>query len=54
MINTTAFVVQDTPPSGYWEETRDISSIRPFRYVRFLSPDDGWNNIAELEFYTSA
>jgi len=41
------------PKDGQWAEITDIASARPFRYVRFLSPDDGWNNVAEIEFYTS-
>lgn len=35
-------------------EITDIASAHAFRYVRYLSPDDGWNNVAEIEFYTSA
>ena len=41
------------PKDGQWAEITDIASARPFRYVRFSSPDDGWNNVAEIEFYTS-
>lgn len=41
------------PKDGQWAEITDIIAARPFRYVRFLSPEDGWNNVAEIEFYTS-
>ena len=41
------------PKDGQWAEITDISLARTFRYVRYLSPDDGWNNVAEIEFYTS-
>jgi len=36
-----------------WVEITDIAPQRAFRYVRYLSPGDGWNNVAEVEFYTS-
>ena len=45
--------VEAAPPDGQWGETTDLNTAQPFRYVRFLSPDDGYNNVAELEFYTS-
>ena len=41
------------PADGQWTEVTDIASARAFRYVRYLSPDDGWNNVAEVEFDTS-
>ena len=42
------------PTNGQWTEITDIASAHAYRYVRYLSPDDGWNNVAEIEFYTSA
>ncbi|HEU5395998.1 MAG TPA: discoidin domain-containing protein, partial [Verrucomicrobiae bacterium] len=29
-----------------------IGNATPFRYVRYLSPPNGWGNIAEVEFYS--
>ena len=46
-------VLSSEPKDGQWTEVTDIASSRAFRYVRYLSPDDGWNNVAEIEFYTS-
>ena len=47
------YTVFSEPRDGQWTDTTDIISARTFRYVRYLSPDDGWNNVAEIEFYTS-
>ncbi len=47
------YTLSDEPKDGQWAEITDLSSQSPFRYVRYLSPDDGWNNVAELEFDTS-
>ena len=47
------YTLEDEPKNGQWTEITDLASVRPFRYVRYLSPDDGWNNIAEIEFDTS-
>jgi len=29
-----------------------IDSDKKFRYLRYLSPDDGWGNVSEIEFLT--
>ncbi len=47
------YTLEDEPKDGQWTEITDLASVRPFRYVRYLSPEDGWNNIAEVEFDTS-
>lgn len=47
------YTLEDEPKNGQWTEITDLASARPFRYVRYLSPEDGWNNIAEVEFDTS-
>lgn len=47
------YTLDDAPTNGQWTEITDLASAQPFRYVRYLSPEDGWNNIAELEFDTS-
>jgi hypothetical protein len=31
--------------------SRAVSAATPFRYVRYLSPDNGWGNVAEVEFH---
>lgn len=45
-------VLSSEPKDGQWADVTDIASARAFRYVRYLSPDDGRNNVAEIEFYT--
>ena len=47
------YTLDDEPNNGQWTEITDLASVRPFRYVRYLSPEDGWNNVAEIEFETS-
>ncbi len=37
-------------PAYAWNQL-GVSNPTGFRYVRYLSPDNGWGNIAELEFY---
>ncbi len=50
---TNLAAIEDEPDDGQWTAITDIGSDRAFRYVRYLSPPDGWNNIAELGFDTS-
>lgn len=38
------------PSQGAWKEY-SISTSTTWRYFRYLSPNGGWGNIAELEFY---
>lgn len=45
----TLYTVSALPVSGMFT-TVNISNTSAFRYVRFLSPDNGWGNVAELEF----
>ena len=53
-ITTSDFVtlasVQGTPPEGAWT-TIQISDPKPYRYLRYLGPDQGYDNVAEIEFY---
>jgi hypothetical protein len=46
----TLATVATAPPSGQFTGV-SISSNAAFRYVRYLSPNGSWGNIAELEFY---
>jgi hypothetical protein len=45
----TLYTVTGTPTEGTMT-TQNISNSTPFRYVRYLSPTNGWCNIAEVEF----
>jgi len=44
------FTVTMHPPSGAFTPV-SITNAAAFRYVRHLSPDGGFGNVAELEFY---
>jgi hypothetical protein len=42
--------ISSQPPLA-WTETTAIASTSGFRYVRYLSPNGGYGNVAEVEFY---
>ncbi len=44
------FAISASPAQGQWSEAA-ITNPAPFRYIRYLSPDGGSGNVAELEFY---
>lgn len=46
----TLFTIADIPPEGTLT-TQDISNPNAFRYVRYLSPNNGFGNVAEVAFY---
>jgi beta-galactosidase len=46
----TLFTVTAQPPSSTFTSA-SITNTSAFRYVRYLSPANGWCNVAELEFY---
>jgi hypothetical protein len=48
---TDLVTITSTPPYA-WTELA-VSNSTGFRYVRYLSPDNGWCNVAELEFYSN-
>lgn len=45
------FTVPSTPPGGQWSEGT-VTNTNTYRYVRYLSPTNGFCNVAEIEFYT--
>lgn len=47
------YTVGFVPTQGIYT-VQDVSSGGTYRYVRYLSPNGGWGNIAEVEFYTSS
>ena len=47
---TTLFTITTAPPDGVYTEQM-ITSPAPYRYVRYLSPNNGFGNVAEVEFY---
>lgn len=46
---TTLLTIRDMPKEG-WNELK-VTDPRAFRYVRYVSPEGGYANVAELEFY---
>jgi len=46
----TLFTVSSQPGSGVFT-TVNVTNATAFRYVRFLSPNGGYGNVAELQFY---
>lgn len=46
----TLYVITSAPPEGVMT-SQTISATNAFRYVRYLSPDGGYGNISEVEFY---
>ncbi len=46
----TLGTVTTLPPTGKLT-TMNIANPTPFRYVRYLGPDDGWCNVAEVQFW---
>jgi hypothetical protein len=46
----TLYTVTTTPASGVFTPA-SIANTAVFRYVRYLSPNGGWGNVAELQFF---
>jgi len=46
---TDLYTITTSPPLQWNEAT--ISNTTGYRYVRYLTPNNGWGNIAEMEFY---
>jgi hypothetical protein len=44
------FIVTTLPPNGVLTP-QGISNTNSYRYLRYLSPINGWGNVAEIEFY---
>jgi hypothetical protein len=44
------YTIASLLPAGAWGETT-IDHSSAYRYVRYLSPDNGFCNVAEVEFY---
>lgn len=46
----TLFTITTQPPYGAFTSV-NITNATAFRYVRYLSPNGGWGNVAEVEFW---
>jgi hypothetical protein len=49
----TLFTITTQPPSGVLTSV-NIANATAFRYVRYLSPNNSWGNVAEVEFWGSS
>jgi hypothetical protein len=49
---STLATVTSTPAVGAYS-TLNVSNTSAFRYVRYLSPDGGYGNVADVEFYAN-
>ncbi len=47
------YTIGTTPAANTWT-TVEVSSTTPYRYLRYLSPNGGYCNVAEIGFYTSS
>lgn len=47
---TTLFTITTAPVDGVYTE-KMITSTAPYRYIRYLSPNNGFGDVAEVEFY---
>jgi hypothetical protein len=45
------YTVNSTPAAGWNETTNLTNNIAAFRYIRYRSPDNGYCNVSEIEFY---
>lgn len=46
----TLYTVTGNPPEGTFT-AQAIANTNAFRYVRYLSPNSGWGNVAEVQFF---
>jgi len=47
---TTLFTITATPADGVYTE-KSITGTAAYRYIRYLAPNAGYGNVAEVEFY---
>lgn len=47
---TTLYTITASPVSGVYTEQM-IAKPAPFRYIRYLAPNNGFGNVAEVEFH---
>jgi len=43
-------VITAEPPAGQWSELSLSADPKPYRFLRYLSPDGGYGNVSEVEF----
>jgi hypothetical protein len=47
---TNLYTIPSAPPDGQFTTTTTIGSSTAFRYLRYLSPTNGYCNVAEIQF----
>ena len=48
---STLAEIKDLPAEGQWTEIQLPKPVR-YRYIKYESPNGGWGNVAEVEFYS--
>jgi len=46
--------ITGVPADGQWTEAALAADPKAYRFLRYLSPNGGWGNVAEVEFYSVA
>ena len=49
---TNLYTIPATPANGQWTTVTIATDPKNYRYLRYLSPNSSYGNIAELEFYS--
>jgi len=49
---TDLYTITATPADGRWTTAALTADPKPYRFLRYLSPDGGWGNVSEVEFYS--
>jgi len=50
-VDFTTFATVATVPAGSQYTTLTVTDPHAYRYLRYLGADDGWGNVAEVQFY---
>ncbi len=49
---TTLYTISAVPADGQWTSAALSADPKSYRYLRYLSPNGGWGNVAEIVFYS--
>ena len=51
---TTLYTIAGVPADGQWTSIPLTTDPKTYRYLRYLSPNGGWGNVAEVAFYSGS
>ena len=49
---TDLYTITGVPADSQWTSVSLSADPKPYRYLRYLSPNGGWGNVSEIEFYS--